>query len=58
MMGTKYKCFKFNEDSLFEKPIGPAYVSKLEFDMKMDNGLNAKESIIKNRWKRKIKMDE
>ena len=47
MMGSKYKCFSFNEDSLFEKPIGPAYVSKLEFDMKMDNGLNAKESIIK-----------
>ena len=25
MMATEYKCFKFNEESLFQEPIGPAY---------------------------------
>ena len=44
MMGSKYNCFQFNEDSLFENPIGPAYNTKIEYDQKMDNGLNAKES--------------
>jgi len=44
MMGSKYKCFKFNEDALFEKPIGPAFQNRLEYDLKSDNGLNAKDS--------------
>jgi hypothetical protein len=44
MMGSKYKCFQFNENSLFEKPVGPAFQPKLEFDQKIDNGLNAKDS--------------
>jgi SNF2 family DNA or RNA helicase len=44
MMGSKYKCFQFNEESLLENPIGPAYNPKLEFDQKIDNGANAKES--------------
>ena len=30
MMGYKYKCFQFNEDSLFEKPVGPAFNNKIE----------------------------
>ena len=51
MMGTKYKCFKFNENSLFEKPIGPAYSSKLEFDKKMNDGSNSRES-----YRQKIKV--
>jgi len=46
MMGTKYKCFKFNEDSLFNKPIGPAYTEKIEYDMKMDNGLYSNDSVV------------
>ena len=45
MMGSKYKCFQFNEESLFEKPIGAAYQPKIEYDMKIDNGSNAKDSI-------------
>ncbi len=45
MMGSKYNCFKFNEDSLFNKTIGPAYNPKTEYDNKMDNGLNSKDSI-------------
>ncbi len=46
MMGTKYKCFKFNEDSLFDKPIGPAYSEKIEFDTKMDNGIYSLDSVV------------
>jgi SNF2 family DNA or RNA helicase len=44
MMGSKYKCFQFNEEALFEKPIGASFHPKLEYDMKIDNGLNAKDS--------------
>lgn len=44
MMGSKYKCFHFNEDALFEKPIGPAFQNKIEYDLKSDNGSNAKDS--------------
>ena len=52
MMGSKYKCFQFNQDSLFEKPIGPAFQSKIEYDQKADNGSNAKDS---NRVKIKVR---
>ena len=51
MMGTKYKCFKFNENSLFENPIGPAYSSKIEYDKKMDDGSNSRDS-----YRQKIKV--
>lgn len=44
MMGSKYKCFQFNEDALLEKPIGPAYNENLDIDMKIDNGSNAKDA--------------
>ena len=44
MMGSKYKCFKFEEESLFEDPVGPAYKDNMEFDEKMDNGLNSIDS--------------
>jgi len=46
MMGSIYKCFQFNEESLFETNIGPAYNYKLEYDQKINNGLNAKESSV------------
>jgi superfamily II DNA or RNA helicase len=52
MMGSKYKCFQFNEDALFEKPIGPAFNNKIEYDQKIDNGMNAKDS---NRIKIKVR---
>ena len=45
MMANEYKCFQFNEESLFKKPIGPAYSKKLEYDLKYDNGSNAQNSI-------------
>jgi ribosomal protein L32E len=51
MMGSKYKCFQFNEDALFEKPIGPAFQHNLNNDLKSDNGSNAKDA---NRVKIKV----
>lgn len=44
MMGSKYKCFKFNENSLFDDNVGPAFQDKIEYDQKMDNGSNSKDS--------------
>jgi superfamily II DNA or RNA helicase len=55
MMGSKYKCFQFNEESLLEKPIGPAYQDKLEYDTKINNGLNSRTSKIIKIKVRKIK---
>ena len=54
-MGSKYKCFQFNEGSLFEKPVGAAYQKKIEYDFKVDNGSNAKDSSIIKIQVRKIK---
>ena len=36
-----YKCFKFDEQSLFDEQIGPAYKDDLIDDFKMDNGSNS-----------------
>ena len=44
-LGTKYKCFQFNEESLFEKPVGIAYHPKLDYDNKLNNGSNAPDSM-------------
>ena len=54
MMGTKYKCFQFNEESLLDDNIGPAYNIKIEYDQKINNGLNAKDSTIQKIKVRKI----
>lgn len=54
MMGSKYKCFKFNQESLFEEPIGPSFNKNPEFDFKINNGLNASDSISKRIKVRKI----
>jgi superfamily II DNA or RNA helicase len=40
-----YKCFKFNEESLFDEHIGPAYKEDILDDIKMDNGSNSLKSI-------------
>ena len=45
MMGTKYSCFQFNENTLFEPQVGPAYLNDIEMDKKMNNGSNSKDSI-------------
>lgn len=55
MLGETYNCFKFDENSLFEKNIGPAYVKNYEFDLKNNNGMNANNSISKRIKVRKIK---
>jgi superfamily II DNA or RNA helicase len=46
MVNSKYKCFKFNQNSLFDKNIGPAYKDDIIEDMKIDNGLNSTKSIV------------
>jgi hypothetical protein len=46
MLNGKYKCFQFNENSLFEDPTGPAYNIKIENDQKMNNGINSIDSSI------------
>lgn len=56
MMGSQYNCFKFNENSLFDKHIGPAYNPDIELDSKMDNGLNSMDTIKKRIKVRKIKL--
>jgi superfamily II DNA or RNA helicase len=45
MMHNEYKCFKFDEPSLFDKHAGPAYKPDIYDDMKIDNGSNSTRSI-------------
>ena len=45
MMGSKYRCFQFNEISLFDKNIGPTYKEDTIEDMKISNGSNSTNSI-------------
>lgn len=40
LVGT-YRCFQFEEKSLFDDQIGPAYKDDLYDDMKLNNGLNS-----------------
>ena len=47
MIDAKYKCFKFDESSYFDKYIGPAYKEDIYYDKKMNNGLNATTSTSK-----------
>ena len=39
-----YKCFQFDEQSLFDDQIGPAYKEDIFDDMRMDNGSNSLRS--------------
>lgn len=55
MLGESYNCFKFDENSLFETNIGPAFTKDTEFDIKMNNGSNSNNSISKKIKVRKIK---
>lgn len=47
MMTKEYKCFQFDENTLFSKYIGPAYKEDVRDDMKMDNGSNSIYSVTK-----------
>jgi superfamily II DNA or RNA helicase len=44
-LGQDYKCFKFDESSMFDKQVGPAYKDDLQDDMRMDNGSNSSNSV-------------
>lgn len=39
-----YKCFQFDEESLFDEQIGPAYKEDIIDDMRMDSGSNSTKS--------------
>lgn len=54
MIGSQYSCFKFNEESLFEENVGPAFVEKNEYDQKINNGSNSKDSSIEKIKVKKI----
>jgi hypothetical protein len=55
-MGNKsYPCFKFNESSLFDKNVGPAYKESIEEDIKINNGSNSTNSITMKKKVIKIK---
>jgi len=45
-MAQEYKCFQFDEPSLFESHIGPAYREDIGDDIRMDNGSNSTKSMI------------
>jgi len=49
----EYTCFKFDQTSLFNNTIGPAYKQDIYYDSKIDNGLNSINS-----QKIKIKVKE
>lgn len=46
MINKKYRCFKFNDNSLFDKNVGPAYKDDIAEDPKISNGLNNVDSVI------------
>jgi superfamily II DNA or RNA helicase len=47
MIDESYNCFQFNEKSLFDQYIGPAFKEDIEYDTKINNGLNDINSEIK-----------
>ena len=55
MMEGEYKCFQFEEQSLFDDYIGPAYKEDLQDDMKNANGLNSINSQLSRVRVKKIK---
>ena len=46
-MSGKYQCFQFNESSMFDPQVGPAYNEDVYYDSKLNNGLNAMNSELK-----------
>lgn len=45
MLVQEFRCFKFDENSLFEDYVGPAYKDDIYDDQKMDNGSNSNKSV-------------
>ena len=44
---SSYKCFQFNEKSLFDEQIGPVYKEDMVDDLKINNGLDAENTVVK-----------
>jgi hypothetical protein len=44
IQNNEYKCFKFNQDSMFDKVVGPAFKQNIDFDFNLDNGYNSMNS--------------
>jgi superfamily II DNA or RNA helicase len=44
---SNYRCFQFEEKSLFDDQIGPAYKDDIYDDLKLNNGLNSLNSTVK-----------
>lgn len=55
MMGTKYNCFQFEQESVLSKNPGPAFKMDLDLDSKINNGLNAIGTKLKKLKVMKIK---
>jgi superfamily II DNA or RNA helicase len=47
MIDESYNCFQFNEKSLFDQYVGPAYKEDIEYDVKINNGLNSENADLK-----------
>ena len=45
MLGQEFKCFQFEEQTLFDQQIGPAYKKDIYDDMKISNGSNSLNSL-------------
>jgi len=45
-MSSEYKCFQFEEPSLFDEQIGPAYKDDFYDDMKINNGSNNQDAVL------------
>jgi Helicase conserved C-terminal domain/Type III restriction enzyme, res subunit len=54
-MVSNYRCFQFEEKSLFDDQIGPAYIADIYDDQKLDNGLNSANAAIRRIKALKIK---
>ena len=54
MLVEEYKCFQFDDNSLYEPQIGPAYKEELQDDLKIDNGLNSINSSVEKIKVKKI----
>jgi|SaaInlStandDraft_4_1057021.scaffolds.fasta_scaffold01619_7 superfamily II DNA or RNA helicase len=53
MIHEKYTCFQFEEPSLFEPQVGPAFKDDIHDDIQLDNGLNSMNSeVVKIRVKK------
>jgi superfamily II DNA or RNA helicase len=58
-LANDYKCFQFNQKSLFQKYVGPAYKENIKDDLKINNGsnnINSKTVRIKAREIKAVKL--